>query len=196
MDRLYRFLLTIIVICAVILIGMHYSKKFLSETLTAKAVETAVQDDVSNDSARKIVDTLDKNEKETLTKIIDNHMDELTDKDTIKKLIKNKSISQIKKFIKTEFTEDEIKDIKEIYRNHRDEINIILAEAEKEEPKETDEEDEITEITDEAPAENSMGIPEEHVSTPEDDTDIQEVNDGEVIEEDTVEEDETEGEGL
>ena len=127
MDRLYRFALTTLVIIVLAIIGVAKARDFAVETLTKQAMEqTIVSDEIKDEAIEQLVALFDEEDQKAVKEIITTHVDDMMDIKKITNIIRNGNVSDIKNFMKSDLSEEEIKTLKNIYRNHKDDILKIV----------------------------------------------------------------------
>lgn len=127
MERLYKFLLTIVVIFVLTFTSYKFTIRLLSDMIETKAIETSLSVyDIEKEQIEAIKNTLDETEKNIIKDIINKHIKDVLNTNNIKDLAKSKDIDAIKNFIKQELNEEEIKQLKSIYIKHKDKIDDII----------------------------------------------------------------------
>lgn len=127
MERLYKFLLTIVVIFVLTFTGYKFTMSLLSDMIETKAIETSLSvSDIEKEQLEAIKNTLDETEKNIIKDIINKHIKDMLNTNNIKDLAQSKDIDTIKNFIKQELNEEEIKQLKSIYIKHKDKIDDII----------------------------------------------------------------------
>lgn len=127
MERLYKFLLTIVVIFVLTFTSYKFTIRLLSDMIETKAIETSLSIyDIEKEQLEAIKNTLDETEKNIIKDIINKHIKDVLNTNNIKDLAKSKDIDAIKNFIKQELNEEEIKQLKSIYIKHKDKIDDII----------------------------------------------------------------------
>ena len=127
MERLYKFLLTIVVIFVLTFTSYKFTIRLLSDMIETKAIETSLSVyDIEKEQIEAIKNTLDETEKNIIKDIINKHIKNVLNINNIKELVQNKDIDAIKDFIKQELTEEEMKQLNDIYIKHKDKINDII----------------------------------------------------------------------
>lgn len=127
MERLYKFLLTIVIIFVLTFTGYGFVKGLLYDMIETKAIETSLSiSDIEKEQIEAVKNTLDETEKNIIKDIINKHIKDVLNTNNIKDLAKSKDIDAIKNFIKQELNEEEIKQLKSIYIKHKDKIDDII----------------------------------------------------------------------
>lgn len=127
MERLYRFLLTIVIIFILTFTGYQFVTGLLYDMIETKAIETSLSiSDIEKEQIEAVKNTLDETEKNIIKNIINKHIKDMLNTNNIKDLAQSKDIDTIKNFIKQELNEEEIKQLKSIYIKHKDKIDDII----------------------------------------------------------------------
>lgn len=127
MERLYRFLLTIVIIFILTFTGYQFVTSLLYDMIETKAIETSLSiSDIEKEQIEAVKNTLDETEKNIIKDIINKHIKDMLNTNNIKDLAQSKDIDTIKNFIKQELNEEEIKQLKSIYIKHKDKIDDII----------------------------------------------------------------------
>lgn len=127
MERLYRFLLTIVIIFILTFTGYQFVTGLLYDMIETKAIETSLSiSDIEKEQIEAVKNTLDETEKNIIKDIINKHIKDMLNTNNIKDLAQSKDIDTIKNFIKQELNEEEIKQLKSIYIKHKDKIDDII----------------------------------------------------------------------
>ena len=128
-----KYVLTIIAIVLLLLaVGRLLFLKFKSlalDTTSQKLIEEVVKQgsggNISKEQINEITNSIQENDKEKVENIIENHLDG----DTIQKAMeymRNKDIDGLKKFASEELTEEEKKELIDIYLQYKEQIDNVI----------------------------------------------------------------------
>lgn len=126
MERLYKLILTIIVIVGVVIFGINTAKKIIITKVEQEALESVAHKEVTIKQVKELNEILNDSEKDIVVKIAKDRADSIINYDKIKSLIQNRSINEIKEFILSDISDDEKAKLVSIYSNHKDDIDNII----------------------------------------------------------------------
>ena len=131
MKKTTKIFFVFVVIIGLCVMGYALIKPLLRNMIKKKAIEVVTDNNtVKQEDVDKIENILDDTEKETVNNIIDKYAEDMLTTENIENISQKKSIEEVKDYVKSEMSEEDINQVKEIYNNHREEIDKLLENVE------------------------------------------------------------------